>query len=179
MQDNPALFREIKEFIGFTDADADALRALAPVFAAHGAAITDQFYQRLAANPEQARMIEGRVDALKRTHNRWMTELFAGTYEAAYFEDRWRIGMTHVRVGVKPWWVEAVSSFLRTEGVALLSREIDDPQLRVSGLQALVKILDIDLMIINLAYSQETVDRLSQFTGMSRKLIERCIQLKQ
>jgi truncated hemoglobin YjbI len=49
------------------------------VFAAHGAAITDQFYQRLAANPEQARMIEGRVDALKRTHNRWMSELFAGT----------------------------------------------------------------------------------------------------
>lgn len=179
MNDTPAIFREIKEFIGFTDADADALRALAPVFAAHGAAITDQFYQRLAANPEQARMVEGRVDSLKRTHNRWMAELFAGTYEAAYFEDRWRIGMTHVRVGVKPWWVEAVSSFLRTEGVALLSRKIDDPELRLSGLQALVKILDIDLMIINLAYSQETIDRLSQFTGMSRKLIERCIQLKQ
>jgi hypothetical protein len=33
-------------------------------------------------------------------------------------------------------------------------------------------------MIINLAYSQETIDRLSQFTGMSRKLIERCVQLK-
>jgi hypothetical protein len=81
--------------------------------------------------------------------------------------------MTHVRVGVKPWWVEAVSSFLRTEGVALLSREIDDPELRPRGVQALVKILDIDLMIINLAYSEETIDRLSQFTGMSRKLIER------
>ena len=178
MQDNPALFREIKEFIGFTDADADALRALAPVFAAHGAAITDQFYQRLAANPEQARMIEGRVDALKRTHNRWMAELFAGDYGGAYFDNRWKIGLTHVRVGVKPWWVEAVTSFLRTEGFGLLTRELADPAQRTRSVQAMIKILDIDLMVINLAYSQETIDRLSQFTGMSRKLIERCVQLK-
>ena len=178
MQDNPALFREIKEFIGFTDADADALRALAPVFAAHGAAITDQFYQRLAANPEQARMIEGRVDALKRTHNRWMAELFAGDYGGAYFDNRWKIGLTHVRVGVKPWWVEAVTSYLRTEGLGLLTNEIADAGQRTRSVQALVKILDIDLMIINLAYSAETIDRLTQFTGMSRKLIERCVSLK-
>ena len=178
MNDTPAIFREIKEFIGFTDADADALRALAPVFAAHGAAITDQFYQRLAANPEQARMVEGRVDSLKRTHNRWMSELFAGIYEAAYFEDRWRIGMTHVRVGVKPWWVEAVTCFLRTEGLGLLTSAIADPGQRTRCVQALFKILDIDLIIINLAYSAETIDRLVQFTGMSRKLIERCVQLK-
>jgi hypothetical protein len=53
-----------------------------------------------------------------------------------------------------------------------------DAGLRTAPAPGLVKILDIDLMIINLAYSQETIDRLSKFTGMSRKLIERCIQLK-
>jgi hypothetical protein len=180
MHEAPAIFQEIKDFIGFTDADAASLQAhRADLRGPRGRdhrPVLRQARRQPGAGPK---LIEGRVDALKRTHNRWMSELFAGTYEAAYFEDRWRIGMTHVRVGVKPWWVEAVSSFLRTEGVALLSREIDDPALRLGGLQALVKILDIDLMIINLAYSQETVDRLSQFTGMSRKLIERCIQLKQ
>ena len=179
MTETNAIFQEIKDFIGFTEDDVAALRTLAPIFATHGAAITDLFYVKLAADPEQSKLIEGRVESLKKTHNKWMSQLFAGEYGEAYFDDRWRIGLTHVRVGVKPWWVEAVSSFLRTEGVALLSREIDDPELRLAGLQALVKILDIDLMIINLAYSEETIDRLSQFTGMSRKLIERCIQLKQ
>jgi len=178
MSETHAILQEIKDFIGFTDADVTALRAIAPTFATHGAAITDLFYVKLARDPEQSKLIEGRVDALKRTHNRWMSQLFAGEYGEAYFDDRWRIGLTHVRVGVKPWWVEAVTSFLRTEGVGLLTHEIADPQQRVGSVQALIKILDIDLMIINLAYSQETIERLSQFTGMSRKLIERCVQLK-
>lgn len=178
MNETNEIFREIKDFIGFTDRDVEALRAIAPIFAANGAAITDLFYAKLARDPEQNAMIEGRVDALKLTHNRWMTELFAGEYGGAYFDNRWKIGTVHVRVGVRPWWVEAVTSFLRTEGLGLLTDKIDDPALRTRAVQALVKILDIDLMIINLAYSQETIERLSQFTGMSKKLIERCVQLK-
>jgi hypothetical protein len=50
-----------------------------------------------------------------------MAELFAGDYGEAYFDNRWKIGLAHVRVGVKPWWVEAVTSFLRTEGLGLLT----------------------------------------------------------
>lgn len=173
-----AVFQEIKDFIGFTDDDVASLRAIAPIFAVSGAAITDMFYVKLERDPEQRKLIEGRVEALKRTHNRWMAELFAGEYGEAYFNDRWRIGMAHVRVGVRPWWVEAVTSFLRTEGLGLLTVEIADPTQRIRSAKAMVKILDIDLMIINLAYSQETVDRLSQFTGMSRKLIERCVVQK-
>ena len=178
MSETNAIFQEIKDFIGFTDRDVDALRSIAPIFAADGATITDLFYVKLASDPEQSALIEGRVEALKRTHNRWMAELFAGEYGAAYFDNRWKIGLTHVRVGVRPWWVEAVTSFLRTEGLGLLTNKIDDAGQRTRAAQALVKILDIDLMIINLAYSQETIDRLSQFTGMSKKLIERCVQLK-
>lgn len=178
MSETSEIFQEIKNFIGFTDRDVEALRSIAPIFAADGAAITDLFYVKLARDPEQKALIEGRVEALKRTHNRWMAELFAGKYGGAYFDNRWKIGLTHVRVGVRPWWVEAVTSFLRTEGLGLLTDKIDDPGQRTRAVQALVKILDIDLMIINLAYSQETIDRLSKFTGMSKKLIERCVQLK-
>ncbi len=178
MTETNAIFQEIKDFIGFTEDDVAALRTLAPIFATHGAAITDLFYVKLAADPEQSKLIEGRVESLKKTHNKWMSQLFAGEYGEAYFDDRWRIGLTHVRVGVKPWWVEAVTSFLRTEGFGLLTRELADPAQRTRSVQAMIKILDIDLMVINLAYSQETIDRLSQFTGMSRKLIERCVQLK-
>lgn len=172
------IFRQIKEFIGFTDDDAATLKSLAPVFAVRGGAITDAFYVKLSKDPDQSRLIEGRVDALKATHHRWMGELFAGDYGESYFQNRWKIGMTHVKVGVRPWWVEAVTSFLRSEGLGALTAEIADSGERTRAAQALIKILDIDLMIINLAYDAETVDRLSNFTGMSKKLIERCISLK-
>lgn len=175
MTDNLQLYRALQDFVGFTADDAANLRELAPLFASHGPAITDAFYARLAANPETAAIIAGRVDHLKQTHARWLAELFAGPHDERYFADRWRIGLVHVRVGVKPWWVEAVASFLRSEGVLLIERELADPARRAACAASLLRVLDLDLMIINLAYGDERLDRLTEFTGMSRKLIERCI----
>lgn len=176
MQGNIDVFTELKRFLDFGDQDAENLRGLAPVFATHGAAITDAFYEKLAGVPETARLIEGRVSALKATHARWMGELFQGDYGDAYLGNRWKIGLTHVRVGVPPHYVEAVVSFLRTESEKLLQREYGDAA-RVASLHgSLTKILDLDLMVINLAYGAERVDRLCKFTGMSKKLIEKCIE---
>lgn len=175
---NPQIFQELKQFIGFDDADGANLRALAPVFAESGGAITDNFYKRLEQNPETAALIAGRVESLKATHNRWMTELFAGDYGDVYLENRWKIGLVHVRVGVSPHWVEAVVSFLRASAIELIELKVADKALQTDYARSVVRILDLDLMIINLAYGEERLERLSQFTGMSRKLIERCVVQK-
>ena len=175
---NPQVFQELKKFIGFDDTDAANLHALAPIFAASGHAITDDFYKKLELNPETAALIAGRVDSLKATHNRWMTELFAGDYGDVYLENRWKIGLVHVRVGISPHWVEAVVSFLRASAIELIEQKIADKALQSDYAQSVVRILDLDLMIINLAYGEERLERLSQFTGMSRKLIERCVSQK-
>lgn len=175
MNENTRLFEELKRFVGFDAADATNLRALAPLFAAHGPAITDAFYDRLTSNPETAPMIAGRIDQLKRLHLGWMAQLFAGEYGEAYLAERWRIGLVHVRVGVKPHWVDAVASFLRAASLELITREFPDPALQVAYSTSLIRLLDLDMMIINLAYGDERLDRLSAFTGMSRKLIERCV----
>lgn len=169
------LFSDLKQFIGFTDADAANLRRLAPLFADHGAAVTDAFYERLAGNQETEAMIAGRVDRLKTTHKRWMSELFAGDYGDDYLANRWKVGLTHVRAGIKPHWVDAVASFLRAAGTELIERHVDDPDQRIACTQSYLRILDLDMMLVNLAYGEERLDRLSQFTGMSRKLIERCV----
>lgn len=121
-------------------------------------------------------MIEGRVNALKATHRRWMQQLVEGDYGEAYFESRIRIGMAHVRVNLEPYYVEGVVTHLRNDGLAAISEDFaDDPQ-REAMQQAWIKILDLDLMTINLAYSEERLDRLTKFTGMRRRLIEQCIK---
>lgn len=170
----PQRFAQLKEFIGFTADDAHNLRTLGPLFKQHGAAITDDFYTRLAANPDTAPLIAGRVDKLKQTHMRWMEDLFHGEYGDRYMEDRWHIGLVHVRVGIPPWWVEAVTSFLRSAGVGLISSTYPGPE-GAALCQSYLKILDMDLWLINLAYNDERLTRLCSFTGMSRKLMERCV----
>lgn len=168
-------FAEMKRFLSFDEKDAANLKELAPLFAKNGSRITDDFYDVLAKFSATSKLIEGRVDALKKTHGRWMGELFNGTYENDYFEGRLKIGMAHVRIGLPPWYVEAVMNLIRTHGHLLIVEEVTDAR-RVDELYgSLVRILDLDLMIINLAYAEERLDRMSAFTGMSRKLIENVI----
>lgn len=174
MTDQRQRFFQMKEFVGFGAEDATNLRTLAPLFEAHGGAITDRFYERLAANPETAALITGRVDRLKATHARWMSGLFQGMYGDAYFEERWRIGLTHVRASIPPHWVEAVTSFLRSAGLELIIREVE-PAAAHALCRSYLKILDLDLWIINLAYRDEQLARLTNFTGMSRALLDRCV----
>lgn len=169
-------YHEMKRFLGFTDADAARLVALAPLFAEVGAGVTDRFYEVLAQYPETARMIEGRVDLLKRTHAQWMTGLFAGDYGDDYANGRLRIGATHVRVGLDPAYVDGVMSMLRQEGVMAISAARAASGDAPEHICSTIRVLDLDLFIINYAYSEERLDRLSRFTGMKRALIENLIR---
>lgn len=170
------VFVRLKEFIQFDSTDQANLVALAPVFAKHGGGITDTFYSTLGRFPETAKQIEGRVDVLKATHGRWMGELFGGNYDEAYFQGRIRIGLAHVRIGLDPHWVEGVMSVIRTEGLRAIAAETPDAATAAARSASFLKICDLDLMIINMAYGEERLDRLVKFTGMSRKLLENCIR---
>ena len=169
-------FGEMKSFLAFNDQDSANLQSLGPVFARHGAAITDRFYDVLGTFPSTAALVEGRVDMLKATHARWMADLFCGTYDEGYFNGRMKIGQVHVKIGLDPMYVETVMSLIRHDALAVMSREISDLGELVSKYQSLLKILDMDLMIINFAYAEERLDRLAGFTGMKRSLIENVIR---
>ncbi len=164
----------MKGFLDFGDADVAYLAALAPVFEKHGARITDGFYDTLTRYPATAGLIDGRVDALKKTHHRYLGELFAGDYGDSYFQSRMKVGHVHVRIGLDPYFVEAVMSYLRTEGLLAIREELGADS--AGHVAAYIKILDLDLLIINLAYGDERLNRLAKFTGMSRRLLENCIQ---
>lgn len=175
MADPSAVFPQMKQFLEFGDGDIANLVRLAPVFAKHGAAITDQFYTILGQYPETARLLDGRVDALKATHKRYLGELFAGDYGETYFQNRLRVGQVHVRVGLDAFFVEAVMSFLRTAGLLAIRQEVADPVEAQALTVSYIKLLDLDLLIVNLAYGEERLTRLTKFTGMSRRLLENCI----
>lgn len=109
------LFEQLKAFLYFDAEDAKNLVSLQPIAAKHGAGITDRFYELIGKTPATAPLVAGRVDQLKATHHAWLTSLVSGEYGEAYLESRWRIGMAHVRIGLDPYWVEGIMSFIRTE----------------------------------------------------------------
>lgn len=169
-----ATFETVKGLLEFSDEDARILVGMKPLVEEHGPAITDHFYASLARYPDTLKMIEGRVDALKATHRAWMAELVAGEYGRGYFDKRWRIGLAHVRIGLDPFWVESVMSLIRTHMGAAIAAAGEGAAERT---RAFTKICDLDLLIINLSYGEDRLDRLSEFTGMKRALIENIIKI--
>lgn len=171
------LFEKLKSVVGFGPDDEKNLVTLAPIVEKCGGAITDAFYEKLARTPETAKLIEGRVDELKKTHGIWMRSLVAGDYGPSYFESRWRIGLAHVRVGLDPYWVEGVMSFIRTGMMEALAKEIASSEELAAKHASFTKVCDLDLMIINLSYGEDRLARLTEFTGLKRGLIENIIHI--
>ncbi len=170
-------FETLKEFLNFGDEDIANLKALGPIMSPHQAEITDYFYEVLEKYPATAKMIEGRTEALKKTHAKWFGELFAGDFGKEYFEGRWTIGLVHVRIGLDPYWVELVMSVIRTLSLEALATELKDPVEIAKKHASLLKILDLDLLVINMSYQEERLDRITNFTGMKRTLIENIIRI--
>jgi hypothetical protein len=170
-----AVYDDIRGFTAFGDDDVRRLVALAPVFQKHGPGITDRFYESLGQWPRTAALVEGRVDRLKQTHVRWIGSLFEGEYGRPFFETQFRIGQVHVAQKIAPEFVEAVMNHLRQEGLGAILAERSDRAVAQAEYGSLLKVLDLCLVVINLAYADERLDRMASVTGMSRALIENLI----
>lgn len=177
MSDQLQLFSKLKTFVGFGPQDEENLKKAGPLLEKHFSSIADGFYSTINEHPEAAKHIEGRVDSLKKTHFQWMQSLFAGEYEEQYFESRWRIGMAHVVHGIEPFWMESVMNLIRTSTLEALIEETGSAQEAGELYSSLLRVLDLDALIVNLSYAEDRLDRLTEFTGMSRSLIENIIKL--
>lgn len=171
------LFSELKTFLGFGDDDVARLLSVKPWVEANGRKITDAFYETIQGTPVLAPFVDGRVEKLKQTHTRWMVELVGGKYDDAYFDSRWRIGVTHVRIGLDPIWVDGTMALIRNKILIGLADTEADAHRLAEAQGSLIKVCDLDLAIINLAYAEDRLERLTNFTGMKRALIENIIRL--
>lgn len=93
-------------YVGFTERDAELLRALRPLFEREVSGIVDTFYNRLLRFPETAQLLQDHttVERLKRLQRDYLLRIAEGRFDEAYFLDRLRIGRTHERVGLDPRW---------------------------------------------------------------------------
>ncbi len=156
-------FTEMKSLIGFTDDDTRRLVALSPTAADHIPAIVEHFYAVLLNDADAQNAFSNGEDQIRRLRDLvsiWLTEVFGGTYETAYFEKRLAIGTTHVRVGL--------SQHLMVLGVELIWNELECRLRRTdfpdidTHLRSVHKILSLDLAIMLESYKEGTSDRVRQ-----------------
>jgi signal transduction histidine kinase len=152
-------YRELQEYVGWTDEDARRVAAAAPLVEPALASLIDDFYAEIERHAGAVKVITGgreQIERLKGTLRGWLRELLSGRYDAAYVARRWRVGWRHVEIGLDQVYTNVALSRLRGG----LLRSLDatwagsGEEFRATS-RALNKLLDLDLAIIEDAYQTE------------------------
>lgn len=156
-------YRELQQYVGWSDEDAERVRAAGPLIRGDLPALIDDFYEEIERHPDARRVITGgaeQVARLKGTLLRWLEELLAGQYDGDYVSRRWRVGYRHVEIGLDQVYTNVALSRLRIGLIRVIAERWtgDSPSLVVT-LRSLHKLLDLDLAIIEDAYQAEYLDR--------------------
>lgn len=167
------LFEELKRYVGFDAPDEAALRSVYDVVSPEFERISVVFYDRILNHSGARTALEGgesRVGQLKITLKAWMDTLFRGPWDEAYFERRCRIGRVHVRIALPQHYMFGAMNVLRAELTSVLERHfVTQPGALATALNALGKILDLELAIMLHTYREDLIaqqaknERLSTF----------------
>ncbi len=137
---NVTLFENLKQFVGFSDADVEHLRDLAAVLEPHFPDVATRLYREAQRDPAGRKILAAPAAgaALRQALLVWLRSLCSGSYDADYFHSRAQVGRTHVRVGVPQYLVIAALEIIWQElSQTVVAAGIAAPQAKLAALHKL------------------------------------------
>ncbi len=148
----------MRRYCGFDERAADDVRSAQGVVEPHHAALVDLFYEELDRHPEAQAVYSGEAQLarLKQTLRGWLTDLFAGPYDDAYFEKRMRIGRRHVQIGLPQRFMFGGIAVIRS-GISRILVAGGGAH-REASIDAVGRLLDLELAVMLESYAEATID---------------------
>lgn len=160
----PTFFEDIKQYVGFTDEDADLLKSLEPLLEPHFGAMSEHFYACILAHPRAHAAISGgdaQVVRLKKTLVSWMKSGLRGPHDEAFYERRARIGRRHVQINLPQQYMVTAIDVMRLDYRAVLETKLrDDLDEFIAACNALDRLFDLELAIMFQTYQADSEDRM-------------------
>jgi two-component system NtrC family sensor kinase len=157
------LYRELRAYVGWDDADVDRLATLKPLLEPAFHEIIDDFYEEVARHPNAVRVITGgeeQIARLKQTLRGWLSDLFSGPYDEEFVERRFRVGQRHVEIRLDQFYANVAMSRIRGRLLEALAQHApESTEDRDAAIRSLNRILDLDMAIIDVAYQREFAAR--------------------
>jgi two-component system sensor kinase FixL len=156
-------FQEMKAYIEWSDEDAHRVVELQAVFSDHISSVIEDFYSTVLEHPEAAKVLTGgaqQITRLQATLRQWLEQLLSGIYDDTYFRMRWQVGYRHVEIGLDQIYTNMAFTRLRDQLTSILTSNWQGSSAAMAkSIRSLNKLLDLDLAIIQEAYSQEHLQR--------------------
>jgi signal transduction histidine kinase len=146
-------FDDMKNYVGFSEADEVRLCAFAKILVDHRDECVDDFYTTAMSSPGSAAVLadDAQVQRLKRTMKVWMLELLTGPWDEAYYERRRKIGVRHVEVKLPDRYMYTAMSVMRRSMTTVAVAKVPKDEL-VGLLGSLERVTTLDLAIMTGTY---------------------------
>lgn len=195
--DLATFFQRIREFVGWSEQDAEWVRRAWPHVQPAVPAAIEEFYQNILRFPFTNSVITGgapQVARLKRTLVGWIETLFSGQYDMEFAESRWRVGRRHVEIGLHQSYAMGALARLRINiNRQLMTGQTANeatagPTAAAHGnrnycpaecIISVNKLLDIDAAIIEFAYQEHYGRSLREAAAEKLRQTERLASIGQ
>lgn len=152
-------YRELQQYVGWTDSDAARIRSIGPLLSPHFPQLVEDFYAEIERHPDAVKVITGgteQIQRLKGTQVQWLEQLVSGQYDTDYVFRRWKIGYRHVEIGLDQVFTNVALSRLRRGLLVVLDQVWTGPVSELLELRAILNtLIDLDLALIEDAYQTE------------------------
>ena len=161
-----------KEFVGFTDRDAQLLAELRPIFQENADEVVEELYRQFARFEETKAFFpdEATLNRVKTLQKEYFLGLTGGKYGEEYLLNRLHIGMVHQTIGLSPrWYMGAYSIYAQLVTAHILKASKSNSQKAQSALLALTKIIALDQELATTTY---IAAREAVIAAQSREILE-------
>ncbi|MGE8541745.1 MAG: GGDEF domain-containing protein [Acinetobacter sp.] len=151
-----------KQLLGLTNQELDELAAIGGLVAPRLDSMVEDFYDNQTSIPEISTLI-GDLDTLKRlqrAQHQYLLDLFSGSYDSNYVNNRLRIGMVHKRIGVEPKLYLSAVQTLKTMLMSLLKRLLPDARHYEAIAATLEKLFMFDTTLVVETYVWSLVNEI-------------------
>lgn len=160
-------YESLKGHYKFSEAEAHLLASLQPKMSELSERFIDEFYDYIWGFGSTAKFLKNQqiIDYHRVKIKAWFVNLFCGKYDLQYFMYLYKIGEIHVKIGLPTHYVNAAFTFVRTFIVKNIEESITDKESRLRVIEAVDKIVDINLDTLTSSYREE---ELSKFLSLSK-----------
>jgi len=163
---------ELKVHYNWSGEDEENLNKVSWIAEKYKDEFIEQFYRYLENFPDTSKYLPS--EEVRNRHKEkiknWFVSLFNSKYDAQYLRKLYRIGETHVKIGLPPHYVQASMNFVRSYLTEKINKELGHlPEIN-RILISVNKALDINLDVMVNSFREEEL-RLYLATGKYEKIL--------
>ncbi|RDI95527.1 hypothetical protein DV704_06490 [Meiothermus sp. QL-1] len=157
-----ALLEKLLARTGLREPHVAMLRRLEPLMSPLAPEVALAFYDYLGRDPEMHQILwgtPGRVERLYRTFAAWYRDIFSGNYDTAYAKRRFRIGLVHAHVGVRPEHVLPAAGIVQELTLEHLRQALRGSEVFLA-IESFEKIMAVEMALMEESYLWALVEGL-------------------